>query len=221
MRKIASNIFVVLLILCFTSTNSFSFSNPWKNYNPKCKKYDFRCKRISEKMTVEDVKEVYGAESEEYKRVLEVAKKNEVKNDTELNAFTGMFDFSDDKQKAGVIGLQHQNEDLYRKSFLGKLSPITGAFLTENNAFYLYTGIQAEYDFGSFTVVPSFAPGLYSYGNGKDLGFPLEFKSEVQMNFSLSEDTHLGMSYNHISNASLGTKNPGANSYMFNFLKKF
>jgi len=29
------------------------------------------------------------------------------------------------------------------------------------------------------------------------------------------------MSYNHISNASLGSKNPGANSYMVNYLKKF
>jgi len=29
------------------------------------------------------------------------------------------------------------------------------------------------------------------------------------------------MSYNHISNASLGDKNPGANSYMINFLKQF
>jgi lipid A 3-O-deacylase len=29
------------------------------------------------------------------------------------------------------------------------------------------------------------------------------------------------MSYNHVSNASLGDKNPGANSYSFNFLKKF
>ena len=37
----------------------------------------------------------------------------------------------------------------------------------------------------------------------------------------LSKSTQLGMSYNHISNASLGTKNPGANSYMFNFLKQF
>ena len=54
------------------------------------------------------------------------------KNDTELNVFTGMFDFSDDKQAAGVLGLQHQNEKLFRKSFLGKLSPITGGFLTEN-----------------------------------------------------------------------------------------
>ena len=142
-------------------------------------------------------------------------------NDTELNFFTGMFDFSDDTQAAGVFGLQHQNDDLFRNSFLGKLSPITGGFLTENNAYYLYTGIQAEYNLGSFSITPSFAPGYYSYGSGKDLGSPLEFKSEVQVSFDLSESTHLGVSYNHISNASLGDKNPGANSYMFNFLKQF
>ena len=33
-------------------------------------------------------------------------------NETELNFFTGMFDFSDDTQAAGVFGLQHQNDDL-------------------------------------------------------------------------------------------------------------
>tara|TARA_B100000378_G_C17946662_1_gene378643 strand:- start:65 stop:577 length:513 start_codon:yes stop_codon:yes gene_type:complete len=141
--------------------------------------------------------------------------------ETELNIFTGMFDFSDDKQASGILGLQHQNEELYRKSFLGNLSPITGGFLTEKNAFYLYSGVQAEYDLGFLTITPSFAPGYYNYGDGKDLGYPLEFKSEIQMTFNLSDSTNLGMSYNHISNASLGSKNPGANSYMFNFLKQF
>ena len=141
--------------------------------------------------------------------------------DTELNVFTGMFDFSDDKQKSGILGIQHQNDDLFRNSFLGKLSPITGGFLTEKNAFYLYTGVQAEYELGPLIITPSFAPGYYNYGNGKDLGHPLEFKSEVQVSLDLSGSTQLGMSYNHISNASLGTKNPGANSYMFNFLKQF
>ena len=141
--------------------------------------------------------------------------------ETELNIFTGMFDFSDDTQASGILGLQHQNEELYRKSFLGNLSPITGGFLTEKNAFYLYSGVQAEYDLGFLTITPSFAPGYYNYGDGKDLGYPLEFKSEIQMTFNLSDSTHLGMSYNHISNASLGSKNPGANSYMFNFLKQF
>jgi len=142
-------------------------------------------------------------------------------NETELNIFTGMFDFSDEKQHAGLFGLQHQNDELFRKSFLGKLSPITGGFITENSAFYLYTGIQAEYELGFLTITPSFAPGYYNYGDGKDLGHPLEFKSEIQMSLNVSNTAQLGMSYNHISNASLGRKNPGANSYMFNFLKQF
>ena len=146
---------------------------------------------------------------------------DETSKETEINVFTGMFDFSDDKQKSGIFGLQHQNDDLFRKSFLGRLSPITGGFITEKNAFYLYSGVQAEYELGPLVITPSFAPGYYSYGDGKDLGHPLEFKSEVQVSLDLSESTQFGMSYNHISNASLGDKNPGANSYMFNFLKQF
>ena len=141
--------------------------------------------------------------------------------ETELNMYTGMFDFSDHKQSSGLLGLEHQNEELFRKSFLGKLSPITGGFLTEKSAFYLYTGVQAEYELGFLKITPSFAPGYYNFGNGKDLGHPLEFKSEIQMTVDLNDSTYLGMSYNHISNASLGSKNPGANSYMFNFLKQF
>ena len=142
-------------------------------------------------------------------------------NQTELNFFTGMFDFGDTKQASGIIGLQHQNDDLFRNSFLGRLSPITGGFITEKSAFYVYTGAQAEYDLGLFTITPSFAPGYYNSGDGKDLGSVLEFKSEIQMSLNLSDSTEFGMSYNHISNASLGDKNPGANSYMINFLKQF
>ena len=145
--------------------------------------------------------------------------KNEYK--TELNFFTGMFDWSDHKQKSGLFGLQHQNDELFIEGDHGRFSPITGAFITANNAFYMYTGVQAEYQFGSLAITPSFAPGYYNAGDGKALGYPLEFKSEIQMSYDLSNTTHFGMSYNHISNASLGTKNPGANSYMFNFLKRF
>ena len=41
---------------------------------------------------------------------------DENSNETELNFFTGLFDFSDKKQKAGLFGLQHQNEELFRKT---------------------------------------------------------------------------------------------------------
>ena len=140
---------------------------------------------------------------------------------TQLNLYSGMFDFSDQKQRAILVGFQHQNEELYRETFLGTLSPITGAFVTENQALYAYTGVEWNFDLGPINFTPSFAPGLYGEGDGKDLGHILEFKSEVQASWNLSESSELGMSYNHLSNASLGDKNPGANSYMFNFLKRF
>ena len=146
---------------------------------------------------------------------------NNALNEHEINFYTGMFDFSDDGQRAGLFGMQHQNENLSRNSFLGTLSPVTGFMITENNAGYIYTGIQAQYKAGKLNITPSFTPGLYGEGDGKDLGHVLEFKSELQLSLDLSSNSELGFSYNHISNASLGDKNPGANSYMFNFLKKF
>ncbi len=142
-------------------------------------------------------------------------------NNHQINLYVGNFDFSDDKQKATLLGFQHQDENLSRNTFLGNLSPITGGFLTENSAAYIYTGVEWNVDMGPMVFTPSFAPGLYHEGDGKDLGHILEFKSEVQLSYGPSELTNFGVSYNHVSNASLGDKNPGANSYMFNFLKKF
>ena len=141
--------------------------------------------------------------------------------DTEFNVYTGMFDFSDQGKRSTLIGFQHQNENLNRDTFLGNLSPITGAFITADSAGYIYTGVQAQYKIGALNITPSFMPGLYHQGDGKDLGHVLEFKSEVQLSLDISKGTELGFSYNHLSNASLGDKNPGANSYMFNFLKSF
>ena len=142
-------------------------------------------------------------------------------NDHQVNFFTGNFDFSDDKQSAYLVGFQHQNENLNRDTFLGNVSPITGGFLTENSAAYIYTGIEWNVEVGKMLFTPSFAPGIYHEGNGKDLGHILEFKSEVQLSYAVSDNTSFGVSYNHVSNASLGDKNPGANSYMFNFIKNF
>ena len=142
-------------------------------------------------------------------------------SNTEYNVYTGMFDFSDDGKKSSLIGIQHQNEDLNRDTILGNLSPISGAMLTADNASYFYTGVQANYKIGALNFSPSFAPGYYNEGDGKDLGHALEFKSELQLSLELPRESQFGFSYNHLSNASLGSKNPGANSYMFNFLKKF
>ena len=146
---------------------------------------------------------------------------NDLDSGHEFNFFSGMFDFSDDGKRSTLIGFQHQNENLNRDTFLGNLSPITGALITGDNAAYIYTGVQAQYKIGALNFTPSFTPGLYHEGDGKDLGHLIEFKSELQISLDLSKTSQLGFSYNHISNASLGDKNPGANSYMFNFFKSF
>ena len=140
---------------------------------------------------------------------------------SKFSVYSGMFDFSDTGKKSTLVGFQHQNEDLNRDTFLGNISPITGALVTADSAAYIYTGIQAQYNLGKINFTPSFAPGLYNKGDGKDLGHILEFKSELQISVDFVSNSQLGFSYNHLSNASLGTKNPGANSYMFNFFKTF
>jgi len=149
---------------------------------------------------------------------------DEIKDDnlnTKFSVYSGVFDFSDDGKRSTLIGFQHQNENLNRDTFLGNLSPISGLMITADNAGYIYTGVQAKYKLGFLNITPSFTPGLYHEGDGKDLGHLLEFKSEVQLSLDFSKSSKLGFSYNHISNASLGDKNPGANSYMFNFFKNF
>ena len=143
-------------------------------------------------------------------------------NSSKFNFYLGTFDHSDEGKKATLVGFQHQNEDLVRDTFLGNLSPVTGAFVTADSAFYIYTGVQAQYNLGKINFTPSFAPGIYNKGNGKDLGHKLEFKTELQISVEFVGNSQIGFSYNHLSNANLGKKkNPGANSYMFNFSKIF
>ena len=122
-------------------------------------------------------------------------------NNTKFNVYTGMFDFSDNGKRSTLIGFQHQNVDLNRDTFLGNLSPITGLMFTADNAAYIYTGVQTHYSLGALNIIPSFTPGLYEQGDGKDLGHILEFKSEVQLSLDLPKDSQFGFSYNHLSNA--------------------
>ena len=138
-----------------------------------------------------------------------------------LSLYTGTFDFSDEGAKSTLYGVQYINLNFQYDSFLGNLYPVTGFFITVDNSKYIYTGFQTTYHKGSFNVTPSFTPGLYDKGNGKDLRHVLEFKTEIQISYNISKKSEIAFSYNHISNADLGENNPGANSYMFNYIKKF
>jgi lipid A 3-O-deacylase len=145
--------------------------------------------------------------------------------ENEYNFYVGTFDVIDKEgdDKSRLFGIEHKSENLFRDTILGKFSPISGGFLTGKSSVYLYTGVQAEYELGPINIVPSFTPGYYQAGDGKDLGSALEFKSEIKLNFDIFENSKIGYSYGHISNNEWGKggKNPGVNNQQISFSKNF
>ena len=146
-----------------------------------------------------------------------------VNSETEYSFYTGTFDTIDKEgdDKANLYGFEHNNPVLFRDTFVGKFSPITGGFVTDKSSIYLYTGVQAEYEIGPLNVVPSFVPGYYEEGDGKDLGMALEFKSELKFSFDIFKDSKIGYSYSHISNNDWGDINPGVDNQAISFSKNF
>ena len=143
--------------------------------------------------------------------------------DNDISVYTGTFDVIDKEgdDQTTLVGVEHRNADLFRNTFLGKIAPVSGAFVTGKNSLYFYTGIEGQYNLGPMNISPSFTPGYYDKGNGKDLGSALEFKSEVKIGFDIFKDSNLGYSYSHISNNDWGSTNPGTDNQQLTFSTRF
>ena len=141
----------------------------------------------------------------------------------ELSFYTGTFDVIDKEgdDKTTLFGIEHKNPDLFRDTLLGKFKPVSGAFITGNSSVYLYTGIEGQYGLGPLKILPSFTPGYYEKGDGKDLGSVLEFKSEIKFGLDIFENSKLSYSYSHISNNDWGDTNPGTDNQQITFSKNF
>ena len=78
------------------------------------------------------------------------ANADDKRSDKELSFYTGQFDITDEvgDDETTLFGIEHKNPNLFRNTFLGKFSPITGAFITDTGSAYLYTGVQGQYNLG-------------------------------------------------------------------------
>ncbi|MEC7212493.1 MAG: acyloxyacyl hydrolase [Pseudomonadota bacterium] len=144
-------------------------------------------------------------------------------NNTEISFYTGTFDVIDKEgdDKTSLFGIEHKNPDLFRDTILGKFKPVSGAFITGNSSVYLYTGVEGQYELGPLKILPSFTPGYYEKGDGKDLGSILEFKSEIKLGLDIFDNSKLSYSYSHISNNDWGDSNPGTDNQQITFSKNF
>jgi hypothetical protein len=90
------------------------------------------------------------------------------------------------------------------------IKPWAGVEFTSDGAVYGVAGVLVDIFFGRRLVLtPSFGVGAYAEGDGKDLGNTVEFRSQLEFGYRFDDRSRLAVSFSHISNAGLGSHNPG------------
>jgi hypothetical protein len=98
------------------------------------------------------------------------------------------------------------------------VKPFAGVAATTTGDFFVGVGLLVDIDIGSRLVLTgSVAPFYYSKGSEKNLGYPLEFREEIELSYRFDDRSRLGVSFSHYSNAWLGDENPGADTVMVRY----
>jgi hypothetical protein len=129
-----------------------------------------------------------------------------------LNFGAGIYDMFDD-ETTGEFRLEYVFPDTDN---VGLFTPFIGLSSTVEGATYGYAGIGLDLYFDDKVILtPNFAAGIYGNGDGKDLGHAIEFRSGFNLMLSLRDNSRVGFSFHHVSNAGLGERNPGEESLLF------
>lgn len=100
-----------------------------------------------------------------------------------------------------------------RRGGTGRLQPFAGGMVTSAGAVNAYLGLSARVQAGGGVGFRfSFAPGYYAKGGAKDLGYPIEFRSALEVAVGLGGQRSIGIEYAHLSNGGLAQRNPGEES---------
>jgi hypothetical protein len=117
----------------------------------------------------------------------------------------GIFNIRNEKNRTSDYRIEYK----FHNNFYF-IRPLLGLMITARRSIYSYGGIYIDV-YPKFPLFFSlnFAAGYYNKGNGKDLGFPLEFRSGIALSYKFKSSKRIGAHFYHISNASLNKRNPG------------
>lgn len=122
-----------------------------------------------------------------------------------LSVAIGAFDLVQDHDKATEFRVEYRSD---QKIWLVK--PFVGLMGTTDSAIYGYGGFLLDVYFGKrWVLTPSLAAGYYDEGDGLDLGHEVEFRSSIELSYRFDNRSRLGISFYHLSNASISDDNPG------------
>lgn len=114
------------------------------------------------------------------------------------------------KYGGSLLQIEYKYENIWKN-----LRPQATILFSQFNSGYIGLGFSLEYYLTEqIIIIPSFAPGLYWRGNGRDLGYPIEFQSAVEISYEFKNKARIGIHVSHLSNAHLSHHNPGFNAFM-------
>lgn len=132
-----------------------------------------------------------------------------------LSVATGVYNLLQDQWRTWEFGMEYKFHLKCLKSpnrFL-EFRPLVGALITLKGTKYFYAGINFDLlFFDHLLFAPGFAAGYFIKGNGRNLGYPIEFRSGVELAWQFFDKSRLGVHFYHLSNASIGDRNPGEES---------
>lgn len=127
----------------------------------------------------------------------------------------GYFNVPKEKWRTGEFALEYKFHirKIPPPTHYVNFRPLLGIMTTLRGSFYAYLGLNFDLLFWKHIhFAPGFAAGYYEKGRGKNLGYPLEFRSGVELGWQFDDASRLGIHFYHLSNAHLGSKNPGEES---------
>jgi opacity protein-like surface antigen len=122
----------------------------------------------------------------------------------------GAFDITPGGQKyAGTQGV-FRGEYHFGDVLIPLFSPFFGLDVTTKGGTYVYAGFGFDINFGpNWVLTPNGAAGYYQRGDGTKLGSWMEFRSGAELDYKFADQSRLGVSVQHTSNAGLTKYNPG------------
>lgn len=126
----------------------------------------------------------------------------------------GYYDIFDSDDNAADFRLEYRSAT----PCIWKIKPFMGAHITSEGALYGLGGLYADLELSpEWTLTPSLGAGLYSDGDGKDLGHAVEFRTQIELGYNFQNGSRLSGGLAHISNMGLDDKNPGTEILSLNY----
>lgn len=123
-----------------------------------------------------------------------------------LSFGAGIYDVGDDDD-AGDFRVEYRSGN----PLIWIVKPWMGAELTSDGSVWVGGGVLFDVDLTEdLYIAPSFGVGFYDEGSSDlDLGYPIEFRSQIEGGYKFDSGQRVGVAFGHISNASLDEDNPG------------